>query len=112
MRKGTGVAAALAAVLSSLATIACCLPIGFAAAVGVGVAGAFFTTLRPWLLGFSVILLGFGFWQQRRARQCATRGRRLGGVLLWVATFVVLGMILFPQQVAGLIADFFVRAGQ
>ncbi len=112
MKQGTGVAASVAAISSSLATIACCLPIGFVAAVGTGVASAFFTTLRPWLLGLSVALLGFGFWQQRRAKQCAVKGRLVGSVLLWVAVVVVLGMILFPQQVAGLIADFFVRAGR
>ena len=110
MKQGTGVAASVAAILSSFATIACCLPIGFVAAVGTGVASAFFTTLRPWLLGLSVALLAFGFWQQRRAKQCAVKGRWVGSVLLWVAVVVVLGMILFPQQVAGLIADFFVRA--
>jgi hypothetical protein len=112
VRQGTGVVASVAAVVSSLATIGCCVPLGFAAALGVGAASAFFTTLRPWLLGLSVVLLGFGFWQQRRARHCATRGRWLGAVLLWVAVIVVLGMILFPQQVAGLLADFYVRGGQ
>ncbi len=64
-------------------------------------------TLRPWLLGLSIVLLGFGFWQQYRARQCAVRGRLLGGVLLWAALVVFLGMILFPQQIAGFIADRF-----
>jgi hypothetical protein len=70
------VSASLAAVVSAVATISCCLPIGFAAALGAGAASAFATTLRPWLLGLSVLLLGFGFWQQHRAKQCAVRGRR------------------------------------
>lgn len=112
MKQGTGVAASVAAILSSLATIACCLPIGFVAALATGVVSAFFTTLRPWLLGLSVALLGLGFWQRRRAKQCAVKGRLVGSVLLWVAVVVVLGMILLPQQVAGLIADFFVRGGR
>jgi hypothetical protein len=29
----------------------------------------------------------------------------LGNVLLWSAVVMVLGMILFPQQIAGFIAD-------
>jgi hypothetical protein len=107
MRRGTGISASLVAILSSLATISCCLPLGFAAALGASAASAFFSTLRPWLLGLSVGLLGFGFWQQRRAKLCAVRGRSLGNVLLWSAVVVVLGMILFPQEIAGVIADRF-----
>lgn len=112
MKKGTGVLASFAAIVSSVITIGCCLPLGFAAALGAGAASAFFTTLRPWLLGLSVALLGFGFWQQRRARQCAAKGRLLGAVLLWVAVIVVLGILLFPQQVAGLLAGLYVPVGR
>lgn len=104
MKRGTGVSASVGAILSSLVTISCCLPLGFAAALGAGAASAFFVALRPWLLGLSVVLIGFGFWQQHRARQCAVRGRLIGKVLLWAAVAVVVGMILFPQQIAGLIA--------
>lgn len=105
--QGTGVSASLTAIVSAIATIGCCLPIGFAAALGAGAASAFVTTLRPWLLALSVVLLGFGFWQQYRAKQCAVRGRLLGNVLLWTAVVVVLGMILFPQEIAAVIADRF-----
>lgn len=112
MKQGTGVSASVAAIVSSLATIGCCLPLGFAAALSAGVTSAFFTTLRPWLLGLSVVLLGFGFWQQHRAKQCAVRGRWIGNTLLWAAVVVVAGMILFPQQVAGLIANLSARGTQ
>lgn len=105
MKQGTGVSASLGAILSSVATISCCLPLSFVAALGAGTASAFFTTLRPWLLGLSVALLGLGFWQQHHAKQCDVRGRRVGNVLLWVAAVVVLAMILFPQEIAALIAD-------
>jgi len=112
VKTGTGISASLVAMLSSVATISCCLPLGFAAALGAGAASAFFTTLRPWLLGLSFVLLGLGFWQQHRAKQCAVRGRLLGNVLLWAALVVVLGMILFPQQIAGFIADRFYETGK
>jgi len=105
--KGTGISASLLAILGSVATIGCCLPVGFAAALGAGAASAFFTTLRPWLLGLSGVLIALGFWQQHRAKQCAVRGRWIGSVLLWAAVVVVIGMILFPQQVAGFIANRF-----
>lgn len=109
MKQGTGVSASLVAIMSSVATMSCCLPIAFAGALGAGAASAFFTTLRPWLLGVSVVLLGFGFWQQHRAKQCAVQGRLVGNVLLWAAVVVVLGMILFPQEIAAVIADRFWR---
>ena len=105
--KGTGISASLLAILGSVATIGCCLPVGFAAALGAGAAGAFFTALRPWLLGLSVVFIAIGFWQQHRAKQCAVRGRWIGTMLLWAAVVVLIGMILFPQQVAGFIADRF-----
>ena len=105
--KGTGISASLLAILGSVATIGCCLPVGFAAALGAGAASAFFTTLRPWLLALSVVFIALGFWQQHRAKQCAVRGRWIGNVLLWAAVVVFTGMILFPQQVAGFIADRF-----
>ncbi|HEV2387293.1 MAG TPA: hypothetical protein VGS20_08560 [Candidatus Acidoferrales bacterium] len=112
MNRGTGISASFAAIVSSLATIGCCLPLGFAAALGAGAASTFFTTLRPWLLGLSVASLGLGFWQQQRARQCAVRGRLAGTVLLWTAVAFVAGMILFPQQIAGLIGDVLVRGAK
>ena len=105
MKQATGTSASLAAIISAIATIGCCLPFGFAAALGAGAASAFVTTLRPWFLGLSIVLLGFGFWQQHRAKACAVRGRLLSNVLLWAAVVVVLGMILFPQEIAAFIAD-------
>ena len=112
MKHGTGISASVGAILSSLASLSCCLPFGFAAALGAGAASALFTTLRPWLLGLSVVLIGFGFWQQRRATQCAVKGRVVGQVLLWSAVAVVLGMILFPQQIAGFLANRLGAAGR
>jgi ABC-type Na+ efflux pump permease subunit len=112
VKQGTGISASVVAILSSIATISCCLPIGFAAALGAGAASAFFTTLRPWLLGLSIALLALGFWQQHRAKQCAIRGRWVGSVLLWAAVAVVVGMILFPQEMAAFLADGFHRTGK
>jgi hypothetical protein len=112
MKQGSGISVSVGAILSSLASLSCCVPLGFPAALGAGAASAFLTTLRPWLLGLSVVLIGLGFWQQRRATQCALKGRVVGQVLLWVAVAVVLGMILFPQQIAGFLADRFSEAGK
>ena len=105
MKTGTGISAAVGATASALATMACCLPISFAAAIGTAGASAFFVRFRAWFLVLSVLLLGLGFWQQRRARQCAAKGRVVGGVLLWAAVAVTIAMILIPQQIAGFLAD-------
>jgi hypothetical protein len=112
VKQGSGISLSVGAILSSLASLSCCLPLGFAAALGAGAASAFLTTLRPWLLGLSLVLIGLGFWQQRGATQCAVKGRVLGQVLLWAAVVVVLGMILFPQQIAGFLADRFSETGK
>jgi hypothetical protein len=106
VKQATGISA-FAAIVSSLLSLTCCLPLGFAAAVGAGAASAFLTTMRPWLLGFSVVLVGIGFWQQRRAARCSIRGRLLNKLLLWAAVGVVTSMILLPQLIAGFIADYF-----
>jgi len=112
MKQRSGISVSVGAILSSLASLSCCLPLGFAAALGAGAASAILTTLRPWLLGLSVVLIGLGFWQQRRATQCAVKGRVVGQVLLWASVAVVLGMILFPQQIAGFLADRFSETGK
>ena len=112
MRQGAGISTSLAAILSSFTATACSFPIGFTAALGVGTASAFFTTLRLSFLGFSIALIGFGFWQQHRAKHCAVRGRWLANVFLWASVVLVMGVIFFPQQVAELLANLPVRSAQ
>jgi hypothetical protein len=105
MKQGPGISASLGAIVSSLATMGCCLPLGFAGALGAAGASAFLQRFRPWLLALSIFLLGIGFWQQRRARLCAVKRSYLSAVLLWTAVVLVVGMIVFPQEIAGFIAD-------
>jgi hypothetical protein len=112
MKPGPGISTSLGAILSSLATIGCCLPLGFAGALGAAGASAFVQRFRPWLLALSIALLGIGFWQQRRARLCSVNRSYLSAVLLWTAVVFVVAMIVFPQEIAGFIADHFSRAAQ
>ncbi|HEV1994450.1 MAG TPA: hypothetical protein VGR03_08970 [Candidatus Acidoferrum sp.] len=107
VKQSSGISASLGAIVSSLATMGCCLPLGFAGALGAVGASAFLQRFRPWLLAFSVVLLGIGFWQQRRARLCAVKRSYLSAVLLWTAVVLVVAMIVFPQEIAGFIADHF-----
>jgi len=53
-----------------------------------------------------------GFWQQRRARLCAVKRSYLSAVLLWTAVVLVVAMIVFPQEIAGFIADHLQRAAK
>src|ERR1700674_641013 len=93
MKQGSGIFASLGAVLSSLATMGCCLPLGFAGALGAAGASAFVQRFRPLLLGLSIVLLGIGFWQQRRARLCSVKRSYLSAVLLWTAVVLVVVII-------------------
>ncbi len=111
-KKGSGISASLGAIVSSLVTMGCCLPLGFAGALGAAGASAFLQRFRPWLLALSIVLLGIGFWQQRRARLCAVKRSYLSAVLLWTAVVFVVAMIIFPQQIAGFIADHLSGAGK
>lgn len=96
----------LAAVLSS----ACCwLPL-LLIAIGVS-AGGFslaFAPFRPWLIGFAVVALAFGFWfNERRSRtadacDCAPvsrRGRTLNRIMLAISAMGVVAFALFPRYV-------------
>jgi hypothetical protein len=112
IKQASGISASLGAILSSLATMGCCLPLGFAGALGAAGASAFLQKFRPWLLALSIVLLGIGFWQQRRARLCSVKRNYLSAVLLWTAVVFVVAMIVFPQQIAGFIADHFSRASK
>jgi len=97
--------ASLGAMLSSLLTLVCCLPLPFLGAAGLAGASVFLTAARPWLIGISVILLGAGFFQVYRGMKCRARQSRIALVLLSLATVLVVFLLLFPQVLAGLLAD-------
>jgi FtsH-binding integral membrane protein len=112
LQQGSFISVSLGAIASSLAAMGCCLPLGFAGALGVAGASAFLGRLRPWLLALSIVLLGIGFWQQRRAKQCAAKRSYLSALLLWTAVALVVAMIIFPQEIAAFIADHFSGAAE
>lgn len=93
------------AILTSLLTLGCCLPLPFLGAAGLAGASVFLAGARPWLLGLSVILLGAGFYQVYRGMRCRARQSKTAIVLLSLATLVVVLLLLFPQVVASVLAD-------
>jgi hypothetical protein len=96
--------APVAAATTALMTLACCLPVGLAAAAATASLAAVVSANRGWFLLASAGLLVVGIVQLRRAeRQCSTRKR--GSIaILGVSTTIVVLVALFPQVVAALVA--------
>jgi hypothetical protein len=96
--------APVAAAATALATLACCLPIGIAAAAATASLATVVAAYRNWFLLASAALLAVGIVQLNRAqRQCSTRKRGSVAILTISATIVVL-VALFPQIIAAMIA--------
>lgn len=95
----------LGAMLTSLITLGCCLPLPFLGAAGIAGASVFLSGARPWLLGLSVILLAAGFFQVYRGMRCRVRQSKAAITLLSLATIVVMLLLLFPQAIASVLAD-------
>jgi hypothetical protein len=97
--------ASVGAIVSALAASSCCLPLlPFVAAAGLAGGSALLATLRPYLLGTSALLIGYGFYQAKRAKQCSRRPSLVSTILLWTSAAIVVVMIIFPQAVAALLA--------
>jgi hypothetical protein len=93
-----------------LAASSCCLPIfPFVFAAGVAGSSAFLTALRPYLLGLSVVFVGYGFYQAWRAKRCRSRPGIVSSVLLWSSALFVVVSIFFPQVLADAAANLIAR---
>ena len=68
MKHGEKVAPVMAAV-TSLSTLACCLPSGFAAAAVTASVGMAVAAYQPWFLAASVLLLSVGAVQLRQTQR-------------------------------------------
>ena len=94
----------IAAAAGALATLLCCLPLGFAAAAATAGMAMAVAKLRPWLLGASVLLVAVGFVQVYRRKACDRRSRT-SVAILWTCAGIVLLVTLFPQLFATALAD-------
>ena len=97
--------ASIAAIISSLLTLGCCLPLPFLGAAGIAGVSVFFAGARPWFLGLSAVLIAAGFWQLYRGMRCRLRQSRTTIVLLVMATVALVALLLFPQAIASLLAN-------
>lgn len=100
MRGGT-LSSSAAAVVSAVAALSCCLPLGpFLLAAGSAGAAGVFLSLQPYLIGFSVLMLAVGFVQAFRAHQCG-RGRRALNVTVLLCSTGLVAAMLFGSVPAG-----------
>ena len=69
-----------AAAVTALATLLCCVPTTFAAAVATTSVGLFVADYQGWFLAASVLLIAIGAWQVRSARRrCSTSAGAMVG---------------------------------
>jgi hypothetical protein len=95
----------VAAAVTALSTLLCCVPTSFAAAIATTGVGVFVARHQGWFLAASVALLAIGVIQLRRATVCSTARKRWSAIVLAVSAGIVVAVIFFPQLLAGLMAD-------
>ena len=84
--------------------LACCLPLGIAGAAGALGLAVVLAPLRPWLIGIAILLLGVAAVQLFRGSQSCRRRNPMSLLLFGFSATVVVGVILFPQQIAQIMA--------
>lgn len=97
--------APVAAALTGLATLACCVPMGFAAAAVTAGLSTVVAAYQPWFLGASVVLLTVGLVQLHQVQKTCSRQPKASFVVFGLSAVIVLLIVLFPQVIAGILAD-------
>ena len=103
---GPGWLGAGALLAAAGASLCCVLPVVVAfAGVGSAAFGAMFEPYRPYMVGATVLLLGFAFYRAYRpaAAECAPgescavpENRRRQRLLLWIVAVVAMLLLTFP----------------
>ena len=91
--------------VSAVSTLACCLPLGGAAAFGLGGVLGVAAQYQEWLLPISGVMLALGAGLTWRSRKICQRTSKISLVILGFSTLVVLLVLLAPQAVSGFLAD-------
>jgi hypothetical protein len=95
----------VAAAVTALSTLLCCVPTSFAAAIAATSVGMFVARHQGWFLAASALLIAIGVVQLRRATACSTGPKRWSAIVLAISAGIVIAVIFFPQVLAGLMAD-------
>lgn len=78
----------VAAAITVLSALACCLPLGIVAAVGAAGLGVILEPFRHWLLGLSIAFLVIGLLQLYRSGGTCQRRSRTNIAMLAVAAVI------------------------
>jgi len=97
--------APVAAALTAVTTLVCCLPLGFAAAAATAGLSTVVASYQSWFIGASIVLLLVGVFQLRRAQRTCGTGRWSSVLVLAVSGAIVLLVVVLPQTLAGILAD-------
>jgi hypothetical protein len=97
----------LAAAITALSTLACCLPLSLTAAAGIASVSIAIEPFRNWLVSISLILLAVGLFQLYRFKRTCRKSSLSGIAVFVLAAIIVLGVSLFPQAIAVVLADLF-----
>lgn len=97
----------LGAIGASLAALSCCLPPAMLGAAGFAILASVPSVLQPWLLVVSIGFLIVAIFALVRGSRCGVKPSAWNWALLAVAALLVILAVLFPQAVAGFIADYF-----
>ena len=95
----------LVAAVSAVGALACCLPLGGVALLGLGGILGAMGRFQQWLLpaaGLLLLIGGLLIWRSRRVCQ---RTSKLSVFILACSVLIVLCVAFFPQTVAGLLTD-------
>jgi len=97
----------IAAAAVAIGAFACCVPLGLTGVVALFALSPLLDGVRPWFSTAAGMLLAVAaLLTFSRRRTCHTGGVRFGLLVLSLSAVIVLGVLLFPQTVAALFADY------
>ena len=97
----------VAAAAAALSTLACCLPLSFSAAAGIATLGVVLKPYRTALIVTSIVFFAIGVFHLYRFRRSCRNDSVSDAVIMVLSGIVVLGVSLFPQVIAVVLADLF-----
>ena len=100
MMKHTEKLAPVAAAVTALTTMACCLPMGIAAAAATAGLSTVAAEYQGWLLGASGVMLALGLVQLRAVKRSCARRSYSSVIIFCLSAVIVLAVAFFPHVIA------------
>jgi|ERR1700733_9202911 hypothetical protein len=103
--RNAGKAAPAVAVITALASLACCLPWGIGALLGSVGLGFAFERHRPWLIALSLIFLALGGYSLLHTSRSCRRLPKAFTFFFSLAVIVVMAITAFPDWIASIMVN-------